>query len=72
MNVVIPFYTQSPRPEVETVHVLDYVRRPIMYPYTSLPFFRLRNHNVVGVFCQEVILMVHKKLLLSFICCVLH
>ena len=40
MYVGIPFYTQSSRPEVATVHVLDNIRRPGKYPFTSLPFFQ--------------------------------
>jgi hypothetical protein len=40
MNVGIPFATQSPRPEVATVHVLDIIWRPDKYSFTSLPFFQ--------------------------------
>ena len=40
MNVAIPFSTQSLGPVLDTVHVLDNIRQPGMYPLTSRTFFQ--------------------------------
>lgn len=71
MNVGIPFSTQSLGPVVDTVHVLDNIRRPGMYPFTILTFFQA-SKTTWWVCFAEVMLMVHKKWLHIFIWCAIH